>query len=70
MKSESRRKTLDELIKDALKEAPKIEKYVKKDKEIAEGAPWPTTVDHKILLDKRRKRIDIYPRAPRPLIPY
>jgi len=51
--TDERTKKLDEMIEEALKNAPKIEGYTVK--QIAEiiGAPWPTTRWHLELLEAR-----------------
>ncbi len=50
---EKRKKSLDRLIEDALRNAPKIEGYtIKKLAEITE-TPWPTTRWHLELLEAR-----------------
>lgn len=52
-KIRSRKRSIDEIIKNALADAPKIEGYTIQQLAKITGAPWPTTRWHLELLEAR-----------------
>lgn len=52
-KSRNKKKTLDELLEEELKNAPRIEGYTVKQLAEITGTPWPTTRWHLELLEAR-----------------